>query len=391
MAIQLNIPGDVANRHAATHVAAANGFFRVHDIRRIEREQTAIRRQADHDHLTAYPDRFVTGLGRGDRTGELERVVDTAIGQVEDLLHMVVVARVHRMGSAQLPSQTQLVVADIHGDDLFRSGQFGPHQAVQTNPAKTNAGDRVTGPDPRRVQNRANPGHHCAAKDGGVGQRQVLVDLHSGAPVYDRIFSKAGNAGLMRDFDAFGIAHPAAAGHQMTLGARRVMGLAQLRATAETVAAQTTGGGELKDDRITHFDVTDTGANLNHLAGALVAQHQRHRARPVTVDDREVGVAEPTAGDLDQQFARLRRIQFDLLDLNGRRDSIGAFRANFAQHGGLHLHRRSSCPSAPGDLGFHATRYGINRGRFVKPSASSLAGEIARAHPSAKTSQGRSR
>ena len=68
---------------------------------------------------------------------------------------------------------------------------------------------------------------------------------------------------------------------------------------------------------VAHLDVVHAGADLDDLARAFVAQHDRHRPRPVAVDQRQVGVAEPAAAHLDQHLALAGRIEIELEDWMG--------------------------------------------------------------------------
>ena len=85
------------------------------------------------------------------------------------------------------------------------------------------------------------------------------------------------------------------------------------------------------------------GADLDHLAGALVAADHRELLdahllwrllgqRHVAGDQVLVGVAQAGADELDQHLAGLRRIELDLLDA-----PLGL---RLPQDGGLHLHGR---------------------------------------------------
>ena len=58
-------------------------------------------------------------------------------------------------------------------------------------------------------------------------------------------------------------------------------------------------------------------AHLLDDAGGLVAEQHRHRAHPVAVDHRQVGVTQPGGFDADEQFALARRRQIQFADGNG--------------------------------------------------------------------------
>ena len=90
---------------------------------------------------------------------------------------------------------------------------------------------------------------------------------------------------------------------------------------------------------VADLHVVHARAHFDDLAGAFVAQHDRHRARPVAVDQRQVGVAEATAAHLDQDFALARRIEIDLDHVDGLGLREGAGRTAGGENAGFHLHQ----------------------------------------------------
>ena len=94
------------------------------------------------------------------------------------------------------------------------------------------------------------------------------------------------------------------------------------------------------------LDVVHARADLDDLARTLVAQHDRHRPRPVAVDQRQVGVAEPAAAHLDQHLALAGRIEIDLEDMDGlalgerpRRAADGSFHLRTSATAGCIFHQ----------------------------------------------------
>ena len=85
--------------------------------------------------------------------------------------------------------------------------------------------------------------------------------------------------------------------------------------------------------------VVHAGTDLDDFARALMTQHDRHRPRPVAVDQRQVGMAETAATHLDQHLALAGRIEIDVDDVDrlalGERPRCTADREN----GGFHLHQ----------------------------------------------------
>jgi hypothetical protein len=90
---------------------------------------------------------------------------------------------------------------------------------------------------------------------------------------------------------------------------------------------------------VADLDVVHAGAQLDDLARALVAQHDRHRPRPIAVDQRQVGVAKPATAHLDQHLALARRIEIELGDLDRLGLGKRPRRAANGENGSFHLHQ----------------------------------------------------
>ena len=69
-----------------------------------------------------------------------------------------------------------------------------------------------------------------------------------------------------------------------------------------------------------------------YLAGSLMAHHDRHGPRTITIYRREIGVAQAGRADLDQDFARAGGIELNLLDAERAALGVGRRQPDFAQH-----------------------------------------------------------
>ena len=70
----------------------------------------------------------------------------------------------------------QLVVAQVDGDDRLGAGERGALDAVEADAAAAEHRDRPAGLDTGGVEHRADPGHHAAADQRRLLQRDLLVD-----------------------------------------------------------------------------------------------------------------------------------------------------------------------------------------------------------------------
>ena len=131
---------------------------------------------------------------------------------------------------------------------------------------------------------------------------------------------------------------------QLARGARRDRTLADVGPAFEAAPAAAAAHVEGEADMVAHLHVVHARAQLDDLARALVAQHDRHRTRPVAVDQRQVGMAEPGAAHLDQHLALAGRIEIDFDDMDGLRLGEGPRRTADRENAGFHLH--SGCNSS---------------------------------------------
>ena len=67
-------------------------------------------------------------------------------------------------------------------------------------------------------------------------------------------------------------------------------------------------------------EACDAFADRYDVAGAFMAQHQRRRQRQRAVGGGQVAVADAAGGELDHDFAALRRIDADAFDDDGFAD-----------------------------------------------------------------------
>ena len=68
------------------------------------------------------------------------------------------------------------------------------------------------------------------------------------------------------------------------------------------------------DDAVAGLDLGDLGADLEHLAGALVAEDGAGHDADVAVLERQVGVADAARAELDDDVARAGRGGLEVLD-----------------------------------------------------------------------------
>ena len=212
--------------------------------------------------------------------------------------------------------EPDLVVGQVDRHDAAGAGQHRAHQAAQADATEAHDGNGAAGLDLRGVDDGADPGHHGAAEQRRHVEWQGGIDDHDRAAIDDGVFGVAGNAGVMVHRLAVEM-QPMVARQELAGSARRDRTLADIGPTLETAPAAAAAHVEGKADMIALLHVVHARADLDDLARALMAQHDRHRPWPIAVDQREIGMAEPAAAYLDQHFALAGRIEIDLDNMDG--------------------------------------------------------------------------
>jgi hypothetical protein len=93
---------------------------------------------------------------------------------------------------------------------------------------------------------------------------------------------------------------------------------------------------------IADLEVVHAWPELLHDTCRLVTQHHRCRARPVSVDDREIGVAQAGRSDLHHHLAMPRVIKVELLDAEWLRSVVWRLGAHFVEDRGFDFHGHCS-------------------------------------------------
>ena len=125
----------------------------------------------------------------------------------------------------------------------------------------------------------------------------------------------------------------AGAGEQCSCRVRRRAGLAKCRPLGSAGAAAAAGRDERQDRVVSGGDARHALTAGDHLARGLVAEDHRHDPRPGAVDHGEVGVAEAGGAHAQEDFARARRVEAQLDDLQRPRLGVGPRQPHLAQHG----------------------------------------------------------
>src|SRR5439155_11060988 len=89
----------------------------------------------------------------------------------------------------------ELVLQDVHGDDLLGARQRTTLDRVQSDAATADDDHRLARPHSGGVDDGADPGHHRASDNRGLLHRHVRIDLHDPFPGKHRQLTKRGYPG----------------------------------------------------------------------------------------------------------------------------------------------------------------------------------------------------
>ena len=251
----------------------------------------------------------------------------------------------------------------VDGDDVAGAGQRRALHRVHADAAAADDHDGLARLDLGGVGRRAPAGGDAAGHERGLVERDVRGDLDDRRLVHDAVLGERAEAAHGGDVVALVIVM---AGGAVLLATRQQRGaqVAQVLVAGRARRADAARRHERGDDVVADLEALHVRTDLDDLAGALVAGHDRellpaHHGGDLGVEDHVagdqvlVGVAHAARRELHQDLAVLGRVELDLLDL-----VLGVRRV---QHRGLGLHQ---FPLA-------GRRDGSNRPTVVAPSARS--------------------
>jgi hypothetical protein len=134
------------------------------------------------------------------------------------------------------------------------------------------------------------PGQHGAAEQGRDLVRKIGLDLHQRTARDHRVFGEGRDADMMMHRPAMG-RQPSPAADEFADAVGGIAGLAQRRPPFAAGRAMAAGRHEDHDHAVAGFQVVYARTRLDDLARGLMAEHHRHRAGPVAIDDGEVRMA----------------------------------------------------------------------------------------------------
>ena len=236
---------------------------------------------------------------------------------------------VHRVRGAEAARCFQLVVPDVHGDDLSGAESAGDLDDVGTHAAGTHHGHGVARLHLRLVLDGAVGRHHGAADDAGVGQCYAGGRCKHTGSRHHGVFLQAAHA-VHRQLGAVGPLQAALAVVEDALQAiHGEEGGAQFVAAARAVVAEAARHDEAAHHGIAGAQGGYVGGYFFDDAGYLMAQHARHGEIDLALDDVQVRMTDTTGRDAHQHLAGLGLRAGNVFDLQAP--------AHFRKDGSFHI------------------------------------------------------
>lgn len=252
------------------------------------------------------------------RSSHLDAVVDSTFGGFPYLIHHSVAGGIKTICSPELPREFQFLVGKIDGNNPAGSCNDGTQNSAEANTAEPDDGDALASPYFSGVNNGAHSGEHSAAKKCGNFEWNGWIDLN------ERVLGEhcVTGKGRYADVMVHGLpmeAETASTAQEFAASIGGISGLTQRWPAFRTRHAMTAGRHKNHHHVVTRMHIADVVTNLQNETCSFMTQHHRNRARSVAVYHREVRVAQPGCLYLNQNLARSRRRQIELLDMERSR------------------------------------------------------------------------
>ncbi|MCY1520836.1 hypothetical protein D9M68_556280 [compost metagenome] len=245
-----------------------------------------------------------------------EREVHAAVGHFDDdvLDRLVVVLGVDAVGGAHGAGQHELVGVGVHGDDAAGLGLHGALDHGQADAAQAEHGDGIAFLDLGGVVHGTQARGDAAAQQAHLFVGGGRVDLGQRDFVDDGVLAERRAAHVVVQRLAF-VAEARGAVRHDALALRGAHLLAQVGLAGQAELALATFRGVERNDVVARLQRRHAFADLDHDAGAFMAQHGREQAfRIVAAEGEGIRVADTGVRDLYQHFAALRGRDVDFND-----------------------------------------------------------------------------
>ena len=206
----------------------------------------------------------------------------------------------------------------VDADDLVGAHHLRALDHVQADAAQAEDDHVRAGLDLGREDHRADAGGHAAADVADLVEGRILADLGQRDLRRHRVVAEGAGAHVVKDRLAVEAEAAGGVGHQ-ALALRAADQLAQVGLAREAELALAALGRVERDDVVALLEGGHAGPDVDHDAGAFMAEDRREHAFRVGARERVVvGVADAGGLDFDQHFAEAGAFEVDGFDGQGR-------------------------------------------------------------------------
>ena len=194
-------------------------------------------------------------------------------------------------GRAEPPARSSFCRDDVDRDDRAAApASAAPSSAASPTPPSPKIATLSPGATCALLTHGADAGEHGAAEQRGDVERQRRVDLHGRARGDDDVLGERRHAEVVVRATRPPPVAPAAARPRAACPAAFAAAPGSHSAGAPVAArpAAPAGGDEREHDVVADLRSRRPPADLDDLAGGLVAERHRHHARPRAVDHRQI-------------------------------------------------------------------------------------------------------
>ncbi len=265
-------------------------------------------------------------------------MVDAAVRRFPHLRHDVGVGGEERIRRAHAAGGLQLRFVDVDRQHPARAARHRAQKRREADAAEADHRHGLAGPHLTGVHHGSDAGHHRAAEERGLHQRDVLADFHDGAARDDGIFREGADPAMMVERRAVVTGDAARPGEQRARAVGGGAAQAERGPALLAIGALPADRLEGHDHMVAGREIRDAWPELRHHAGGFVPERDGHRARAVAVDSGEIRMADAGRRDLDEHLAGAGLRQAHRLDRERARLGIGPRQTGLPQHRRTNTH-----------------------------------------------------
>src|SRR5438270_3589178 len=271
--------GNITAEHGRAHEGTLDGFLKGDQGDSLDGELLPWMHQPDGDGFSPAARGLIRLSQHLSTAHGFKGVLGTSTRRVPHGSHGVGLAGIDSDIGSQFLCQGEFGRARVHSNNGRGPGEPCSHQGTQTHTAQAKDNNGLTWLHLGRVDDGSYPREEGTAKEGGLVQRDRLVDFNERLLSGHRILGEGRDAQVVQDGLATGLmeAYTSIEECAGVVGLRPVD--TQGRSANGTVQAVATGGYEGEYHMIVRLDFTHAWSHLTYDTAGIVAKDHGHQAR----------------------------------------------------------------------------------------------------------------